>query len=171
MVYMTQFPGFTERHMQLIDANMWQKGEQTVRYYLNDWAEIVGLDISRYKSGNISGATLDGKRISNAEAARLLVGSRAWWQDGTLNTIGLADHRRDLIITAIRSRIADAERRHATIPAGTITETTVGLQSAWVWTCPCGEPPFGYYTSPVYAEAAYLTHRDSQRHANRTAAQ
>ena len=45
-----------------------------VRYYIdNDTAaEIGGLEIERYKTGNISDAWYKGKKISNSEAKRML---------------------------------------------------------------------------------------------------
>lgn len=44
------------------------------RIYFNDDLkhEIIGLDVDYYKSGNVSGATLNGERISNSEARRVM---------------------------------------------------------------------------------------------------
>ena len=36
--------------------------------------EFIGLSVSRYNTGNISGATLNGEKISNSEAGRILSG-------------------------------------------------------------------------------------------------
>lgn len=43
----------------------WTKGNYD-RLYLN--AESIGLECEYYKTGNISGATLNGERISNSQA-------------------------------------------------------------------------------------------------------
>lgn len=47
------------------------------KHFINDfWAEI-GLDVGRYGTGNISGATFDGERISNRQAGKLLL-TKVW---------------------------------------------------------------------------------------------
>lgn len=54
-----------------IGGRRWTKAGHD-RVYLNDpMARWSGLELSRYKSGNICGATLDGERISNSEGRRL----------------------------------------------------------------------------------------------------
>jgi hypothetical protein len=54
-----------------IGGSRWQRGDKD-RVYINDWALFIGLEVDRYKSGNISSASLDGETISNSEAYRLL---------------------------------------------------------------------------------------------------
>lgn len=61
----------TEKMIKALEEkgfNRWQKGDKD-RLYIN--AENLGLELSYYKSGNVSGACLDGERISNAEGRRL----------------------------------------------------------------------------------------------------
>ena len=63
---------------KLIDMGCreWQKGDHH-RIYFN-WhtdevlAEFFGLVINRYKTGNISSAYLNGEKISNSEARRII---------------------------------------------------------------------------------------------------
>lgn len=50
----------------------WKKDDKFHRIYFNDLEERLGLDISYYKSGNVSGATQNGERISNSECKRIL---------------------------------------------------------------------------------------------------
>lgn len=55
-----------------ITLNHWTKGNHD-RTYINEWEETAGLEIDRYKTGNISQASLkDVGKISNREAGRLL---------------------------------------------------------------------------------------------------
>ena len=54
-----------------IGGNRWTKGNYD-RVYFNDWPELIGLEIDRYKTGNIWAASLNGETISNSEARRLL---------------------------------------------------------------------------------------------------
>lgn len=50
-----------------------------VRFYVNNLAELIGLDVSRYGTGNISSARLNGEKTSNAEAGRILQAvGKAW---------------------------------------------------------------------------------------------
>lgn len=63
----------TDERAELI-GNRWEGSNGTVRYYINDWPALVGLDIERYKSGNICSATYQGQALSNARAGRLLAG-------------------------------------------------------------------------------------------------
>ena len=53
-------------------GNRWQKGGRD-RIYFDTRNALVGLETSRYKTGNISSATFKGKAISNSEARRLIV--------------------------------------------------------------------------------------------------
>src|SRR5690606_40070996 len=50
-----------------IGGNRWTKGNYD-RVYFNGWAKFIGLEIERYKSGNIYSASLNGEPISNSEA-------------------------------------------------------------------------------------------------------
>lgn len=52
-------------------GNEWKKGDYH-RIYFNDLGSRLGLTVTRYNTGNISGARLDGERISNSEAGRIL---------------------------------------------------------------------------------------------------
>ena len=50
----------------------WTARDGSVRIYLNGWQELVGLEVDRYKSGNISSAAYKGERVSNTAASGLL---------------------------------------------------------------------------------------------------
>jgi hypothetical protein len=68
----------TQAQIDKLGASEWKHprtGE--VRYYLNGWTGMVGLEVSRYGTGNISSASLGGEHISNAQAGRLL-GVKVW---------------------------------------------------------------------------------------------
>lgn len=59
----------------------WTARDGTVRRYVNNWPAIVGLEVSRYNTGNIAHATVNGERISNAGARRLL-NTKVWLDVG-----------------------------------------------------------------------------------------
>jgi hypothetical protein len=61
------------RALVALGGRRWQKGGRD-RIYLPTCvsAPMVGLDVRFYESGNVSSAKLDGAKISNAEARRML---------------------------------------------------------------------------------------------------
>lgn len=78
----------TEEKLEDLGIDAWERGEMK-RYYVNpDKVESVfDLEISRYSTGNICSAYLNGEHISNTRAGKLLarkiffdVGSRRWTQ-------------------------------------------------------------------------------------------
>lgn len=60
-------------------ANRWTKNGKDRVYLSKIGNELIGLECSYYKSGNLSSAYLAGEKISNAEAQRVMsVYSRAY---------------------------------------------------------------------------------------------
>lgn len=75
-----------EREIRALEdagAKRWTKGAMD-RLYIN--AELIGLDVSYYKTGNVSNATWQGKTVSNADGRRLHY-SKIWIdiRDGSLH--------------------------------------------------------------------------------------
>ena len=66
---MTNFTDSTIKAYEEAGFNRWTKGNHD-RLYIN--AEQLGLEVTRYKSGNVKSATWQGERISNADANRLM---------------------------------------------------------------------------------------------------
>jgi len=64
---------YTPEQIERIRAigNEWHKGNYH-RVYFNNLSELYGIKTNRYNSGNISSATLDGEKISNSAAKRIL---------------------------------------------------------------------------------------------------
>ena len=65
--------GYTSEQLDRIKGlgKEWQKGGHH-RVYFDNGSYFYGVRTERYGSGNISSATLDGKKISNSEAKRIL---------------------------------------------------------------------------------------------------
>lgn len=64
-----------------VGGKRWQKGDMD-RIYFDGLAGWYGLETSRYNSGNIGGATLDGSEISNTKARRIdndLAQAKVWY--------------------------------------------------------------------------------------------
>ena len=54
-----------------LGGNRWQRNGMD-RVYLNNWTEFVGISVSHYNTGNISGASIDGEPIANGRMSRIL---------------------------------------------------------------------------------------------------
>lgn len=65
-------------------------GTGETRHYINNPAELIGLEANRYGTGNISSAILNGHHVSNTKAHELfnyLSNSKFWLTtDGKLHT-------------------------------------------------------------------------------------
>jgi len=59
--------------LQTLGGRMWEKGQYR-RIYFNMRLvhDYMGLNVQYYNTGNVSGATLAGERISNSEARRII---------------------------------------------------------------------------------------------------
>lgn len=103
--------------MTAIGGNRWQRGDKD-RVYFNDIDDLMGLEISRYNTGNISSAAVDGHGISNSEGYRLLSAVYKVYFDNTDRKVyiqwGHAQPRTmgreemaERIFGSIRARVAD----------------------------------------------------------------
>ncbi|NGO69302.1 hypothetical protein [Streptomyces boncukensis] len=100
--------------MTAIGGSEWQRYGKH-RVYLNDWAELAGLEITRYNSGNIQFALWQGERISNAQASKILSSIDKIWFDAATGKIhcryGWSESRvasRDEVWNAITSGVRTA---------------------------------------------------------------
>lgn len=87
----------------------WTKGEHD-RLYAN--VEDFGLELHHYNSGNISGATLNGEKISNSYGAEIKRNTSIYLNvnDGELY---LTDRANDEIVANVKAAIAEAEEEAA----------------------------------------------------------
>lgn len=76
-------PAITDEQAALV-GKRWMGNNGTVRYYINDWAEMIGFEIERYNTGNLRVVRdPDGDHMSNSKAGKLLCG-KVFIQDGRL---------------------------------------------------------------------------------------
>ena len=69
----------TAQQIPALGGREWIGRNGQHRIYLNNWPELAGLEISRYKgSGSISSAKLNGEWISNNKASMLLA-AKVWF--------------------------------------------------------------------------------------------
>jgi hypothetical protein len=62
---------YTAEQLVNVGGSLWEKGAMR-RVYFNDLIELFGLNVSRYNSGNISSASLNGEGISNSRAREII---------------------------------------------------------------------------------------------------
>jgi len=79
------------------------------RVYFNDLQGLYGLETARYKTGNVSGATVDGKPVSNSQARKIesgLYGGKVWYNvdTGKYEHSGLSGSAATKIIGEIQRR-------------------------------------------------------------------
>lgn len=103
----------TENMIKKLEAKgfkRWTKGEHD-RLYAN--VEDFGLELRHYNSGNISGATLNGEKISNSYGAEIKRNTSIYLNvnDGELY---LTDRANDEIVANVKAAIAEAEEEAAT---------------------------------------------------------
>lgn len=71
---------YTEAQMIAIGGSRWERpGTDEVRVYLNDWPDLIGLDVEHYKTGNIRSAFYRGEPLSNNKT-RNFAGVKAYWK-------------------------------------------------------------------------------------------
>ena len=101
---------YTTETMTAIGGRRWQKNGHD-RVYLNDWAELAGIETTRYNTGNISSACYQGEGISNSQAYKLLGCIDKVWFDA-------ADGKLHARYGWTESRVATREQVWAAVVAG-----------------------------------------------------
>ena len=74
-------------------ASRWTKYERD-RLYIKRLADLIGLSYTRYNTGNVSSAELNGETISNSECNRILAALDKAYIDLKTNTVCI-DGRED----------------------------------------------------------------------------
>ena len=80
-----------------------------VRYYINEWANLAGLSVGRYGTGNISSASLDGEKISNTSASQTIGQvDKVWVAGDKVHVKGRESRKAAIGLQAIADRIKKA---------------------------------------------------------------
>lgn len=118
---------YTAAQITAIGGNDWTGATGIHRVYLNadTIADMIGLEIERYRTGNIQRAWLNDEKISNSKATHLLTG-RVYWEAGTIHVTGPLGEYADLI----RARIADKVAAHAPSTVADADKTVSKLRQA-----------------------------------------
>lgn len=122
-------PRFTATQILAIGGNTWTPSNGgAARIYLNEWARLIGLETEHYNTGNISYAALNGEKISNSKAYKILGGSKVYYNtaDGKIYFSGGARDYMDEVIEGITAELtAIEEAAHAEDTERTPTQTEV----------------------------------------------
>lgn len=85
-------------------ANRWTKYERD-RLYIKKLSDLIGLSYTRYNSGNVSSAELNGEAISNSECNRILAALDKAYIDLKTNTVYIdgRDDAAEVIIAGLEN--------------------------------------------------------------------
>jgi hypothetical protein len=106
-----------------LGGRRWQKNGMD-RVYLNDWTGFAGIEIDRYRSGNVASASIGGRSIANGRVADIIGKiAKVWFDtaDGLLHITGW-DH------DAVEVRYLDGER--TTINLAALIRTGINTAAA-----------------------------------------
>lgn len=112
--------------LEEMGAKRWTKGNHDRLYLSNCGAEIIGLEVSRYNSGNISSATLNGETISNSNAYYVLAAfEKAYIDLATGELCGVANRKGfgDVFTSALESFVESINAEDEAEETGTIEAT------------------------------------------------
>ena len=56
----------------------WTKKDGEVRYYVNDWKDMIGLEVEYYKTGNVSNVVFRGEQCSNCWFKKYVASTKVW---------------------------------------------------------------------------------------------
>jgi hypothetical protein len=95
---------YTQEQLVAAGGKLWEK-KGIRRIYFNGLADRVGLSVTRYGTGNVSSASLNGEGISNSKARAILIAlefGKVWYDLNTdkFETKGL-DEWTEAIVASI----------------------------------------------------------------------
>ena len=90
----------------------WTKDNGEVRYYVNDWKDMIGLEVYYYKTGNVSSVFFGDKQWSNNFYKKYVMGTKVWiGENGKVHVDYCRDEDiEEIIIEAVEKRIAQLDK-------------------------------------------------------------
>lgn len=91
-------------------GKLWEKNGMK-RFYFNNLLDLYGLEITRYGTGKISSARLNGQKISNTQATKLInkMALGKFWYDcnaGEFKAQNIPEDMVSAMVAEIKRRIA-----------------------------------------------------------------
>lgn len=59
-------------------GNAWRARDGSIRYYVNDWQDMIGLEVRHYKTGNVSSVYFQDYQMSNNHYNKYISGTKVW---------------------------------------------------------------------------------------------
>jgi hypothetical protein len=114
-----------QKDMILAGGKEWTSGAKH-RIYFNDLHTWYGLTGETYNTGNISYAELDGEKISNSRARKIISElslCKVWYDfdDSKYHASGFRDIAFMDVITPIKDAVAELQAQRSTKPAASLT--------------------------------------------------
>ena len=135
---MTTTTTITAQQVLSLGGREWVGRDGRKRIYLNNWADLAGLEVVRYGSGNIRFASIKGEPISNNKAAALMT-AKVWYEAGelrhTIRSVAEAariGHVGDVLVDNLIAAIRRAGARELTT-AQAAQELGVSAQTVRRW--------------------------------------
>lgn len=72
-----------------LGGRLWEKNGMR-RVYLNDWTAFAGIEINRYRSGNVASASIGGRGVANGRIADIVGAIAKVWFDTVDNRIHIS---------------------------------------------------------------------------------
>ena len=95
--------GSFEGKLIALGGNEWKAyGKHRIYFDTEIQCELLGLEIQRYKTGNISSATLNGEDISNTRAAKIIGSLDKFWYDIKTGHFGWSRYMSDSLANNLR---------------------------------------------------------------------
>ena len=87
----------------------WKANNGTIRYYVNDWQDMIGLEVRYYKTGNVSGVSFQNYGMSNSHYNKYIAGTKVWIDeaDGIHVDYCRDDEIKDAIIEAVGKKLKE----------------------------------------------------------------
>lgn len=87
----------------------WRAHDGSIRYYVNDWQDMIGLEVNHYNTGNVSSVFFNGCRMSNNHYNKYISGTKVWIDesDGVHVDYCEDDEIESAIIEAVGKRLQE----------------------------------------------------------------
>lgn len=116
-------------------GNEWKKNDMH-RIYFNNFEEMYGMEITRYKTGNLQTVLLDGEKISNSKAQKIIssLSDAKLWYDvstGEFQSQNLSEELFEKFVGIIKSQIVEEVAEQNEEPLETTPEENTVVDTVY----------------------------------------
>lgn len=90
-------------------GNAWRARDGSIRYYVNDWQDMIGLEVRHYNTGNVSSVYFRDYQMSNNHYNKYISRTKVWIDenDGVHVDYCEDDEIESAIIEAVGKKLQD----------------------------------------------------------------